>query len=67
MSEALEAMLPFMKGDFGNPSSIHSWARKKLREIHAVLGISEEDMVNTLTDSLKRESVMQENSDADDR
>ena len=28
MPEALEAMLPFMKGDFGNPSSIHSWARK---------------------------------------
>jgi cysteine desulfurase len=23
MSEALEAMLPFMKGYFGNPSSIH--------------------------------------------
>ena len=28
MPEALEAMLPFTKGDFGNPSSIHSWARK---------------------------------------
>lgn len=28
MLEALEAMLPFMKEEFGNPSSIHSWARK---------------------------------------
>lgn len=28
MPEALEAMLPFVKGNFGNPSSIHSWARK---------------------------------------
>lgn len=28
MPEALEAMLPFMKEEFGNPSSIHSWARK---------------------------------------
>ena len=26
MPEALEAMLPFMKGDFGNPSSIQSCA-----------------------------------------
>lgn len=25
--EALEAMLPFLKENFGNPSSIHSWAR----------------------------------------
>lgn len=41
--------------------------RKKPREIHAALGISEEDMVNTLMDSLKRESVIQENADADDR
>ncbi len=28
MPEALEAMLPFLKEDFGNPSSIHSWARR---------------------------------------
>lgn len=24
---ALDAMLPFLQGDFGNPSSLHSWAR----------------------------------------
>ena len=24
---ALDAMLPFLRGDFGNPSSLHSWAR----------------------------------------
>ena len=24
---ALEAMLPFLRGEFGNPSSLHSWAR----------------------------------------
>ena len=41
--------------------------RKKPREIEAAVGISEEEMVNTLTDSLKRESVMQENADAGDR
>ncbi|MBQ6010971.1 MAG: aminotransferase class V-fold PLP-dependent enzyme [Kiritimatiellae bacterium] len=38
--EALEAMLPFMKGDFGNPSSIHSWARKPreaVREARATI------------------------------
>ncbi len=28
MPEALEAMLPFLKEDFGNPSSIHSWAKR---------------------------------------
>lgn len=27
MPEALEAMLPFLKEDFGNPSSLHGWAR----------------------------------------
>ena len=27
MPEALEAMLPFLKENFGNPSSLHSWAR----------------------------------------
>ena len=27
MPEALEAMLPFLKGDFGNPSSLHGWAK----------------------------------------
>ena len=40
MSEALEAMLPFMKGDFGNPSSIHSWAlnpRAAVREARATI------------------------------
>ena len=40
MPEALEAMLPFMKGDFGNPSSIHSWARKPreaVREARATI------------------------------
>ena len=41
--------------------------RKKPREIEAAVGISEEEMVNTLTDSLKRDSVMQENADAGDR
>ena len=40
MPEALEAMLPFMKGNFGNPSSIHSWARKPreaVREARATI------------------------------
>lgn len=40
MPEALEAMLPFVKGDFGNPSSIHSWARKPreaVREARAAI------------------------------
>ena len=27
MPEALESMLPFLKEDFGNPSSLHAWAR----------------------------------------
>ena len=27
MPEALEAMLPFLKEDFGNPSSLHGWAK----------------------------------------
>jgi len=27
-SEVIEAMLPIMKGSFGNPSSIHSWGRE---------------------------------------
>ena len=27
MPEAFEAMLPFLKGDFGNPSSLHGWAK----------------------------------------
>lgn len=42
MPEALEAMLPFMKGDFGNPSSIHSWARKPreaVREARAAIAM----------------------------
>lgn len=25
---ALETMLPFLREDFGNPSSLHSWARE---------------------------------------
>ena len=40
MPEALEAMLPFMKGNFGNPSSLHSWARKPrevVREARATI------------------------------
>ena len=40
MPEALEAMLPFMKGDFGNPSSNHSWARnprEAVREARAAI------------------------------
>lgn len=40
MPEALEAMLPFVKGNFGNPSSIHSWARKPreaVREARAAI------------------------------
>ena len=28
LPEALEAMLPFMKSDFGNPAGIHSWVKK---------------------------------------
>lgn len=27
MPEALDAMLPFLKEDFGNPSSLHGWAK----------------------------------------
>ena len=27
MSEALEAMLPFLRENFGNPSSLHGWAK----------------------------------------
>ena len=27
MPEVLEAMLPFLKEDFGNPSSLHGWAK----------------------------------------
>lgn len=40
MPEALEAMLPFMKDDFGNPSSLHGWAkpaRKAVDEARAVI------------------------------
>ena len=28
LPESLEAMLPFLREDFGNPSSIHSWAKR---------------------------------------
>ncbi|MBO7687817.1 MAG: hypothetical protein J6V72_15615 [Kiritimatiellae bacterium] len=27
MPEALEAMLPFLRENFGNPSSLHGWAK----------------------------------------
>ncbi len=40
MQEALEAMLPFVKDDFGNPSSLHGWAkpaRKAVDEARAVI------------------------------
>ena len=40
MPEALEAMLPFLKENFGNPSSIHSWARnprEAVREARATI------------------------------
>lgn len=54
MSEALEAMLPFMKGNFGNPSSIHSWAkkpheavRKAREEIAGCIGAEPEEIFFT--------------------
>ena len=37
---AFEAMLPFLRDEFGNPSSIHSWARaprKAVADVDAVL------------------------------
>ena len=37
---ALEAMMPFLQGEFGNPSSLHSWAkapRKALEEARATI------------------------------
>ena len=40
MPEALEAMLPFLKEDFGNPSSLHGWAnpaRMAIDEARAVI------------------------------
>ena len=40
MPEALEAMLPFLKDDFGNPSSLHGWAkpaRKAVGEARATI------------------------------
>lgn len=40
MPEALEVMLPFLKENFGNPSSIHSWARnprEAVREARAMI------------------------------
>ena len=40
MPEALGAMLPFLKEDFGNPSSLHGWAkpaRKAIDEARAVI------------------------------
>lgn len=40
MPEALEVMLPFLKENFGNPSSIHSWARnprEAVREARATI------------------------------
>ena len=40
MPEALEAMLPFLKEDFGNPSSLHGWAkpaRKAIDEARAAI------------------------------
>ena len=40
MPEALEAMLPFLKEDFRNPSSLHGWvkpARKAVDEARATI------------------------------
>ena len=40
MPEVLEAMLPFLKEDFGNPSSLHGWAkpaRKAVDEARATI------------------------------
>ena len=40
MPEALEAMLPFLKENFGNPSSLHGWAkpaRKAVDEARAAI------------------------------
>ena len=40
MPEALEAMLPFLKENFGNPSSLHGWAkvaRKAMEEARATI------------------------------
>ena len=33
MPEALEAMLPFLKEDFGNPSSLHGWSKPARRAV----------------------------------
>ena len=33
MPEALEAMLPFLKENFGNPSSQHGWAKPVKRAV----------------------------------
>ena len=40
MPEALDAMLPFLKEDFGNPSSLHGWAksvRKTVEDARATI------------------------------
>lgn len=40
MPEALDAMLPFLKENFGNPSSLHGWAkaaRKAMEEARATI------------------------------
>ena len=33
MPEALEAMLPFLREDFGNPSSLHGWSKPARRAV----------------------------------
>lgn len=33
MPEALDAMLPFLRGEFGNPSSLHGWAKPARRAV----------------------------------
>jgi len=52
--EVLEAMLPFLQGRFGNPSSLHSWgreAKKALEEareqVAALIGARPEEIVFT--------------------
>ncbi|HET9870842.1 MAG TPA: cysteine desulfurase family protein, partial [bacterium] len=47
--EVLEAMLPYLKEEFGNPSSVHAWGR----EARAALERSREKIAFTLNADLK--------------
>ena len=43
MPEALEAMLPFLKENFGNPSSLHGWAKPARKAVDGASGDSDHD------------------------